>query len=160
MAQSIEGSHWSRSILLYQRGSPLTDLFKRHFETTKLLRTQFREHSLHLPGMLSKGRINEGFAAWSEGNDPHAPVFGALDPADQALREETAYSSTDRPRGQIDDRTYSIDGQWALKREDPWSTLCHAMWVSRCCMGSCWPARSAAPHSWSLPPTRTTCSEF
>src|SRR5712692_7797487 len=35
--------------------SALADFLKRHFEATKFLRTQFREHSLHLPGMLSKG---------------------------------------------------------------------------------------------------------
>ena len=46
---------WSRSTLLHQRGSALADFLKRHFEATKFLRTQFREHSLHLPGMLSKG---------------------------------------------------------------------------------------------------------
>jgi hypothetical protein len=38
--------------------------------------------------MLSKGGNNEILAAWGEGNDPNAPVFGALDPADQALRDE------------------------------------------------------------------------
>jgi hypothetical protein len=38
-----------------ERGSPLADLLKRHFETLKLLRAQFREHSPHLAGMPSKG---------------------------------------------------------------------------------------------------------
>ena len=45
----------SSTPLLHQRGSALADFLKRHFEATKLLRAQFREHSLHLPGMLSKG---------------------------------------------------------------------------------------------------------
>ena len=35
-------------------GSALADFLKRHLEATKFLRTQFREHFLHLPGMLSK----------------------------------------------------------------------------------------------------------
>ena len=38
-----------------ERGSPHADLLKRRFQTTKLIRAQFREHSLHLAGMLSKG---------------------------------------------------------------------------------------------------------
>src|SRR5258705_509260 len=38
--------------------------------------------------MLSKGGDNEILAAWREGNDPNASVFGALDSADQALRDE------------------------------------------------------------------------
>ena len=46
---------WSRSTLLHQRGSALADFLKCRFEATKLLRAQFREHSLHLSGMLSKG---------------------------------------------------------------------------------------------------------
>jgi hypothetical protein len=61
--------------------------------------------------MLSKGGNNEILAAWGEGNDPNAPVFGALDPADQALRDEAIDSDTDRARGQIDDWAYRIDGQ-------------------------------------------------
>ncbi len=44
-----------RSTILQQRGSALADFFKCRFEPTKLLRAEFREHSLHLPGMLSKG---------------------------------------------------------------------------------------------------------
>jgi hypothetical protein len=32
--------------------------------------------------MLSEGRNNEVFATRSESDDPHAPIFGALDPAD------------------------------------------------------------------------------
>src|SRR5258706_16006702 len=84
-----------RSTLLHQRGSALADFLKCRFEATKLLRAQFREHSLHLQGMLSKGSGNEVFAAWGEGDDPHAPVFGALDPADQALRDEAVDSDTD-----------------------------------------------------------------
>src|SRR5260370_20735563 len=61
--------------------------------------------------MLSKGGNNEIFATWGEGNDPNAPVFGALDPADQALRDEAIDSDTDRAWGQIDDRADRIDGQ-------------------------------------------------
>src|SRR5580765_6870505 len=61
--------------------------------------------------MLSKSGNNEILAAWSEGNDPNASVFGALDPADQALRDEAVDSDTDRAWGQIDDRADRIDGQ-------------------------------------------------
>src|SRR5260370_133093 len=103
-----------RSTLLHERSSALADFLKRHFEATKFVRTQFREHSLHLRGMLSKGRSNEVLAARGEGNDPHAPVFGALDPADQALREETIDGNADRTWGQIDDWAYRIDGQRPL----------------------------------------------
>src|ERR1700693_1088133 len=78
-----------RSTLLHQRGSALAHFLKCPFEATKLLRAQFREHSLHLQGMLSKGSSNEVFAARGEGDDPHAPVFGALDPADQAASRES-----------------------------------------------------------------------
>ena len=45
--------------------------------------------------MLSKGRNNEILAAWGEGNDPNTSVFGALDPAHQALRNEAIDSDTD-----------------------------------------------------------------
>src|SRR5204862_7640551 len=45
----------SRSTLLHQRGSAHADFLERQFEATKFLRAQFREHSLHLPGMLSEG---------------------------------------------------------------------------------------------------------
>ena len=61
--------------------------------------------------MLSKGGSNEILAARGEGNDPDASVFGALDPADQAFRDETIDSDTDRTWGQIDDWAYCIDGQ-------------------------------------------------
>jgi len=54
---------------------------------------------------LSRGSANRSIT------DPHAPVFGALDPADQALRDEAVDSDTDRAWGQIDDRAYRIDGQ-------------------------------------------------
>ena len=43
------------SPLHHERGSALADFLKRHFEAMNFLRTQFREHSLHLPGMLAKG---------------------------------------------------------------------------------------------------------
>ena len=52
--------------------------------------------------MLLKGGNNEILAAWGEGNDPNASVFGALDPADEALRDEAIDSDTDRAWGQID----------------------------------------------------------
>src|SRR4029077_12461684 len=76
-----------------------------------LFRAQFREHSLHLQGMLSKGSSNELFAARGEGDDPHTPVFGALDPADQALLHESLHGDTDRAWSQIDARAYRIDRQ-------------------------------------------------
>ena len=41
--------------------------------------------------MLSKGGNNEIFTAWSEGNDPNASVFGALDPADQPVSGELVW---------------------------------------------------------------------
>ena len=85
IAESLEKFAESHSALLHERGSALTDSLKRHFEASKFLRTQFREHSFHLPGMLSEGRNNEVLATRGEGDDPHAPVAGALDSADQAL---------------------------------------------------------------------------
>src|ERR1700735_1842955 len=39
--------------------------------------------------MLSKGGNNQILAVWGEGNDPNVSVFGALDSADQTLRDET-----------------------------------------------------------------------
>src|SRR5258708_28449630 len=90
---------WCRSTLLHERSSALADFLKRHFEATKFVRTQFREHSLHLRGMLSKGRSNEVLAARGKANDPHPPVFGALDPPDQTLRDEAVDSDTDRASG-------------------------------------------------------------
>jgi hypothetical protein len=104
----------SLSPLLHQCGSALTDFLKRHFEATKRFQAQFREDSPHLPGMLSEGWNNEVLAARCQGDDPNAPVFGALDPADQALHEETVHSYTDRAWRQIDDRAYRIDGQRPL----------------------------------------------
>jgi hypothetical protein len=38
--------------------------------------------------MLSEGRNDEVLPTRGQGNDPYAPVLAALDPADQALREE------------------------------------------------------------------------
>ena len=102
MLLNVRTASWTSALPLYERSSPLADLFKRHFESVKFLRAQFREHSLHLPGMLSKGGNNEILATWGEGNDPNASVFGALDPANQALRDEALDSDTDRAWGQID----------------------------------------------------------
>src|SRR5689334_18046077 len=68
--------------------------------------------------MLSKSRNNEILAAWGEGNDSNTPVFGALNPADQALRDEAIDSDTDRAWGQIDDWAYRIDGQWPLVQQE------------------------------------------
>src|SRR5260370_34259608 len=99
-----------RSTLLHQRGSALAHFLKCRFEATKLLRAQFREHSLHLPGMLSKGCSNEILAAWGEGNDPNAPVFGALDRADQALRDAAVASDTARAWGPVADWALRIAG--------------------------------------------------
>src|SRR2546427_12574469 len=59
--------------------------------------------------MLSKGGNNEILATWGEGNDPNASVFGALDPADQALRDEAIDKDTDRAWGQIDDWADGIE---------------------------------------------------
>src|SRR3984893_1349167 len=112
------GLAWSRSTLLHQRGSALADLLEPHFKATKLLRAQFGEHSLHLPGMLSKGGNNEILAAWGEGNDPNASVIGALDPAHEALRDEAIDKDTDRAWGQIHDWPYRIDGQRPFAQQD------------------------------------------
>ena len=86
------------SLLPIERGSALADFLEPHFKTAKLLRAQFREHFPHLPGMLSKGRNNEILATRGEGNDPNASIFGALDPADQSLRDEAIDRDTDRAR--------------------------------------------------------------
>ncbi len=40
------------------------------------------------PECFRKGGDNEILATWGDGHGPNASVFGALDPADQALREE------------------------------------------------------------------------
>src|ERR1035438_8651735 len=89
----------SSAPLLRHGGGALADFFECRFEATKLLRAQFRENILHLPGMLSKGCSNEFLSAWREGHDPNAPVLGALDPAYQALRYEALDSDTDRAWG-------------------------------------------------------------
>src|SRR5580704_14234106 len=68
--------------------------------------------------MLSKSGNNEILAAWGEGNDPNASIFGALDPADQALRNEAIDSDTDRAWGQIDDWAYRIDGQGPFAQQE------------------------------------------
>src|ERR1700736_713135 len=61
--------------------------------------------------MLSKGGNDEILATWGEGNYSNAPVFGALDSADQALPDEAIDSDTDRAWGQIYDGAYRVDGQ-------------------------------------------------
>src|SRR5271169_6425618 len=68
--------------------------------------------------MLSKGGNNEILAAWREGNDPNASVFGALDSADQALCDEALNSDADRAWGQIDDWAYRIDGQRSFVQQE------------------------------------------
>ncbi len=68
--------------------------------------------------MLSKGGNNEILATWGEGNDPNASVFGALDPADQALRDEAIDKDTDRAWGQIDDWADRIDGQRPIVQQE------------------------------------------
>jgi hypothetical protein len=52
---SLTAAFGSLTVLLHQRCSALADLLKRHFEVVDLLGAQFREHSLHLPGMFSEG---------------------------------------------------------------------------------------------------------
>src|SRR5258708_36810784 len=68
--------------------------------------------------MLSKGGNNEILATWGEGNDPNASVFGALDPADQALRDEAIDSDTDRTWGQVYHWAYRIDGQRPVAQQE------------------------------------------
>jgi len=68
--------------------------------------------------VLSKGGNNEILAAWGEGNDPNASIFGALDPADEALRDEAIDSDTDRAWGQIDHWAYRIDGQRPFAQQE------------------------------------------
>jgi putative oxidoreductase len=68
--------------------------------------------------MLSEGRNNEVLATRSEGDDPHAAVFDALDPADQAFRNETVHGSADRTWCEIHDRAYRIDWQRPLVEQD------------------------------------------
>ena len=68
--------------------------------------------------MLSKGGNNEILTAWSEGNDPNASVFGALDPADQPLSDEAIDCDTDGAWGQINDWADGIDGQRPFVQEE------------------------------------------
>src|SRR5438132_5960275 len=68
--------------------------------------------------MLSKGRNNEILATRGEGNDPNASVFGALNPADQALRDEAIDKDTNRSWGQIDDWADRIDGQRPFAQQE------------------------------------------
>jgi hypothetical protein len=69
----------NRLTLRHERDSALAGSLERQFEAAKLLRAELREHSLHLSCMLSEGRNNEVSASRGERDDPHAPVFGALD---------------------------------------------------------------------------------
>src|SRR6516225_2558869 len=68
--------------------------------------------------MLPECGNDQVLATRSEGDDPNAPVFRALDPAHQALREETVHGNTDRAWGQIDDWAYRIDGQRPFVHQD------------------------------------------
>jgi hypothetical protein len=61
--------------------------------------------------MLSEGWNNEVLAAWGKGDDPHASVFTALYPANQALCMEAVHGDTDRTWRQIDNRADRINGQ-------------------------------------------------
>src|SRR5438445_1248942 len=114
----IEDPFGSLTVLFHQRGGALADFLKCRFEAKKLLGAQFREHSFHLPGMLSEGGNNEVLAARGEGYDPNAPVLGALDSADQALRDQAVHGDTNRTWGQMDDRAYRVDGQRPLMEQD------------------------------------------
>src|SRR6266481_5069855 len=112
------GLAWSRSTLLHQRSGALAELLKRHFQRTKFLRAQFREHSLHLPGVLFESRNDEVLPTRGKGDDTHTPVFRALNPGYQALREEAVHGDTDRSWGQIDDEADRIDGQRSFVQQD------------------------------------------
>src|SRR5258708_26896978 len=68
--------------------------------------------------MLSKGGNNETLAPWGEGSYRNATVCGALDAADQALRDEAIDSDTDRTWGQVYDWAYRIDGQRPNAQQD------------------------------------------
>src|ERR1700746_3514609 len=68
--------------------------------------------------MLSKGGHNAIPPARGERNDPNASIFGALDPADQALRDEAIDSDTDRAWRQIDHWAYCIDGQRPFAQQE------------------------------------------
>src|SRR5262249_12077734 len=94
------------------------DLLKRHLEATKLLGAQFREHSPHLPGMLSESGNDEVLPARGEGDDTNTPVFRALDPGYQALRDEPVHSDTDRAWDQVDDWAYCIDRHRPVVQQD------------------------------------------
>src|ERR1700745_1469114 len=68
--------------------------------------------------MLSESGNDKVLPSRGEGNDPHASVFAALYPADEALREETVHSYPDRAWGQIDDGADRIDGQRPFVQQD------------------------------------------
>jgi hypothetical protein len=68
--------------------------------------------------MPSKCGNNEILAARGEGNDPNASIFGALDPADQDLRDKAIDSDTDRAWGQIYHWAYRIDGQRPFAQQE------------------------------------------
>src|SRR5467141_4074199 len=61
--------------------------------------------------MLSESRNDEVLPTRGKGDDTHPPVFRALNPGYQALREDAVHSDTDRAWGQIDDQADRIDGQ-------------------------------------------------
>ena len=55
----------SHSALLHECLRALADSLQRHFQRAKLLRTQLREHFVHLSGKLSESRNDEFFATRS-----------------------------------------------------------------------------------------------
>jgi hypothetical protein len=102
-----------------------------------------REHFFHLPGVLSKGGNDEILAAWSQGNDPDAAVFGTLDPADEALRDEAIDGGTDRTWGQIYDWAYRIDGQRPFVKKEFQDTEIRKAETGLFNIGGCVPRQGA-----------------
>src|SRR3979490_818538 len=68
--------------------------------------------------MLSESWNDEVLPTRGKGDDTPPPVFRALNPGYQALRDEAVHSDTDRAWGQIDDRAYRIDGQRPFVQQD------------------------------------------
>jgi len=88
--------HLKPFTLRQERDSALADFLHRQFSSEN---TPF----------ICPACFNEVSASRGEGDDPHAQVFGALDPADQAFRNKTVHGNADRTRSEIDDRAYHID---------------------------------------------------